>query len=177
MRISKKFPQSKELPINLTSDIKEILKARVWVFRIQGIFQLIDCNELFDLDDGLPLVLSMEQMHGVFMLLEGIASDLNEIDSIVRKYGGESKQVKGILGSLNRCLSIISLVQEVSNSRIGDDSEMLDISLGTEWGAGFFTALDWANEYLDAVEQGLKYLFLELTEATKGGGDAQSQRD
>lgn len=174
MRISKKFPQSKNLPIKPGTAAGEILKARVWVFRIQGIFQLIDCNKLYDLDDGGPLVLSMEQMQGVFMLLDGIAADLDEIDSIVTVYGGESRQVEGVSCSLIRALSIISLVKEVSNSRIGDDSEMLDVSLGSEWGAGFFTALSWAREYLDSVEEGLKYLFLELTANAKGGANAQT---
>lgn len=174
MRISKRFPHSSNKSIENNVGAERVLKARVWVFRIQGIFQLIDCNELYELNDGSPLVLSMAQMHGVFMLLEGIVSDLEEIESIVTNYGGESKRVSSILSSLSRALSVISLVKKVSDSRIGDDCAMLDVSLGTEWGSGFFTALSWAREFLDSVEEGLKYLFLELTANIKGGANAQT---
>ncbi|MBX9916898.1 MAG: hypothetical protein E6Q59_10875 [Nitrosomonas sp.] len=171
MTASKHHPSSKKQPVKNLEGIKELQKARLWLLRINGVFRLIDCRELLEID-GSSIILSMEQMCGVYRLLDGIVADLEQIQMIATEYGKDEKCFESINGSISHTLRIISLAVKIAESRIADDDEMLDVPLSVEWVNGFFTALSWAREYLDSAEQDIEQLHSILLKIAEGGVNA-----
>lgn len=151
-------PASKEQSVRNLEGLKELKKAQLWVPRINGVFLLIDCRELLEID-GSSIVLSMYQMRGVYRLLDGIVADLDQIQMIATEYGEDEEIVEGICSCINMALSIINLAVKIAECRTADDDDMLDAPISTDWVNGFFTSLSWASEYLDSVQQGIERLY------------------
>ncbi|MER0216612.1 MAG: hypothetical protein DU481_10600 [Nitrosomonas sp.] len=171
MTASNQIPSSEKQSNRNLEALKDIKKAQLWMLRINGVFQLIDCRELLEID-GRSFVLSMEQMCGVYRLLDGIVSDLEQIQMIATEYGKDEKPLKSINESIGHTLQIISLAVKIAESRIGDNDEMLDVPLSVEWVNGFFTALSWACDYLDSAQQGMKQLYSILLKSAERGNNA-----
>ena len=168
MTASKHSPSSKKQSVKNLEGIKELQKAQLWLLRINGVFRLIDCRELLEIDAG-SIVLSMKQMCGVYRLLDGIVADLEQIQMIATEYGKDEKPFESINESINYTLQIISLAVKIAESRIADNDEILDAPLNVEWVNGFFTALSWAREYLDSAEHGIEQLHSILLKIAEGG--------
>ena len=99
MTTSNQIPSSEKQSNRNLEALKDIKKAQLWMLRINGVFQLIDCCELLEID-GRSFVLSMEQMCGVYRLLDGTVSDLEQIQMIATEYGKDEKPLESINESI-----------------------------------------------------------------------------
>jgi len=157
--------------------LKELEKARLWASETPCMLEFIDCGNLADLD-GCDMSLSKEQMHGVFLLLDGVLSNLDGISLIASECGTKELAIRTINQAADDARDIISLAVKLAKVRLDDEenneeSASDEVCMVNVWVAGFLASLRLANEiHVSNIYQCVHELIEAIPASSEGGGNA-----
>lgn len=157
--------------------LKELEKARLWASEAPCMLKFIDCGNFADLD-GCDMSLNKEQMNGVFLLLDGVISNLECASAIASEYGTEELAIKTINIAAHAAIDIISLAVKLAKVRLADeesDEENAsdEVCMVSIWAAGFLASLRLANEiHVSNIYQCVHELIEAIPAPSEGGGNA-----
>lgn len=139
--------------------------------------EFIDCGNLADLD-GCDMLLSKEQMNGVFLLLDGVLANLESISLIANEFGTEELAIRTINQAADDASNIISLAVKLAKVRLaedenGEESASDDVCMVSVWVEGFLASLRLANEiHVRNIYECVKELIEAIPAPSEGGGNA-----
>ena len=139
--------------------------------------EFIDCGNLVDLD-GCDMSLNKEQMNGIFLLLDGVFSNLEGISVIANECGTEEKTAGTIRRFCDDAMNIISLAMKLAKVRLAEEenneeSASDEICMVKIWVAGFLASLRLANEiHVSNIYECVQELIEAIPAPSEGGGNA-----
>ncbi len=153
-------------------------KARLITSDCSCAISFIGCGELYEVieDDMQPLQLSLEQVSGIFLVLESVASRAHKIKELVIEASPLVNKTSDICQWIGEFLSVISLALKLARINLADDDGHSDnyISVDRLWLAGFFSTIKHTTDQTGKIYEAIYDICEALPEASKGGELAEN---